>query len=296
MKKSWSILLSFILVVFLAACNQTADPVNEVGNKENANESKKSAEENKSDLTLKEVFEKTNKASQEITSLKSNMTLNQTMTMPGEEGEMKINSDVTSTIVLEPLALHQTMKMSMEGDAAEAPKENMTMDSYLTKDGFYMKDSSQNKWMKMPKELSDQIVQMSNAQTDPSKQLKDLQQFMDDFKFEQDEKHFILKLTANGQKFQDFLQKQMKEIMPEMLPEEAMNNMSYDEVKYEIFIDKETFYTTKLNSTVNMTVKVEEGKEMKTQTEMSGTYSDYNEIESITVPKEVVETAEEVSL
>jgi hypothetical protein len=218
------------------------------------------------------------------------------MTMPGEEGEMKINSDVTSTIVLEPLALHQTMKMSMEGDAAEAPKENMTMDSYLTKDGFYMKDSSQNKWMKMPKELSDQIVQMSNAQTDPSKQLKDLQQFMDDFKFEQDEKHFILKLTANGQKFQDFLQKQMKEIMPEMLPEEAMNNMSYDEVKYEIFIDKETFYTTKLNSTVNMTVKVEEGKEMKTQTEMSGTYSDYNEIESITVPKEVVETAEEVSL
>jgi hypothetical protein len=296
MKKSWSILLSFILVVFLAACNQTADPVNEVGNKENANESKKSAEENKSDLTLKEVFEKTNKASQEITSLKSNMTLNQTMTMPGEEGEMKINSDVTSTIVMEPLALHQTMKMSMEGDAAEAPKENMTMDSYLTKDGFYMKDSSQNKWMKMPKELSDQIVQMSNAQTDPSKQLKDLQQFMDDFKFEQDEKHFILKLTANGQKFQDFLQKQMKEIMPEMLPEEAMNNMSYDEVKYEIFIDKETFYTTKLNSTVNMTVKVEEGKEMKTQTEMSGTYSDYNEIESITVPKEVVETAEEVSL
>ncbi|MCP3741058.1 DUF6612 family protein [Rossellomorea sp. BNER] len=296
MKKSWSILLSFILVVFLAACNQTADPVNEEGNKENANESKKSAEENKSDLTLKEVFEKTNKASQEITSLKSNMTLNQTMTMPGEEGEMKINSDVTSTIVMEPLALHQTMKMSMEGDAAEAPKENMTMDSYLTKDGFYMKDSSQNKWMKMPKELSDQIVQMSNAQTDPSKQLKDLQQFMDDFKFEQDEKHFILKLTANGEKFQDFLQKQMKEIMPEMLPEEAMNNMSYDEVKYEIFIDKETFYTTKLNSTVNMTVKVEEGKEMKTQTVMSGTYSDYNEIESITVPKEVVETAEEVSL
>ncbi|MBM7588365.1 hypothetical protein JOC86_004963 [Bacillus pakistanensis] len=296
MKKSWSILLSFILVVFLAACNQTADPVNEEGNKENANESKKSTEESKSNLTLEEVFEKTNKASQEITSLKSNMTLNQTMTMPGEEGEMKINSDVTSSIVMEPLALHQTMKMTMEGDAAEAPMQDMTMDSYLTKDGFYMKDSSQNKWMKMPKELSDQIVQMSNAQTDPSKQLKDLQQFMEDFKFEQDDKHFILKLTANGEKFQDFLQKQMKEIMPEMLPEEAMNNMSYDEVKYEIYIDKETFYTTKLNSTVNMTIKVEEGKEMKTQTEMSGTYSDYNEIEAITVPKEVVETAEEVSL
>jgi hypothetical protein len=294
MKKLLLPLISFVLVLFLAACNQTAAPVSDDSN---SGEEKTKTEEKKAELTLKEVYEKSAKATENLKSMHSSMTMNQEMTMPGEEGTVEMESAIDSTMVMEPLAIHQIMDMSMVADGATEPMENMKMESYLTEEGFFMKDNMQNKWVKMPKEYSEQILQMSNAQTDPSQQLKDLEPFMDDFTFEQDDNHYILTLNAEGDKFNELLESTMKEVMPEMLQgqEEILQNMQFDKVQYEIFISKDTFYTTKLNSVMDMTMKIEDN-EMKTKTTLESDFDQFNEVNEIKVPKEVAETAEEISL
>ncbi len=290
MKKILGIMSAVTLTFVLAACNQTAEPTS-------TTQEKKSTKE--SELTLQEVFEKSNSVMSEVSSFRSIMKMNQVMTMPGsaeEAGNLEMQSNIDSAIIMEPMTLHQNMTMSMVAGEESVPMQDMNMESYLTDEGFFMKESVQNKWVKMPKELSDQILQTSNAQTNPSQQLESLEPFKDDFEFQQDENYYILKLNASGEKFNELIQNTIKETMPDMLQQaDGLENIGFDQVEYELFIDKETFYTMKLNSTMKMTLESPEGN-IETNTKLESKFKDYNQVEAITVPQEVVDTAEEIAL
>lgn len=150
--------------------------------------------------------------------------------------------------------------------------------------------------MKLPSELSSQILQMSEGQTNPSEQLNQLKQFVDDFEFKQDEKSYILTLKASGEKFDQFLKDNVKATMPpDMQDEAAMSDVTFNQVDYELFIDKETFYLTALNMVTDMDTDVN-GQKMNMNLDMKSTYSNYNKVESIEVPKEALENAQEVNL
>ena len=64
-------------------------------------------------------------------------------------------------------------------------------------------------------------------------------------------------------------------------------------VNYEIFIDKETFNTTALNMIMDMTMVVE-GEEMKLAQNLKSTYDNYNEVEKIEIPQEIIDNAQEM--
>lgn len=295
MKKISMLILTALMAVVLSACSETANPVDSEpasAESKNNNETEEKAEM-KSELTLQEVFEKSMEANQEIKSFATDLDLNQVMEIQGEK--MAMSSKMHMKFITEPITLHQKMTYNIELGAEGT--QSFDTEAYLTEDGFYMYEPMENMWLKMPQELSDQILQMQNAQSNPAEQLEQLKAFVDDFKFEQNDTHYILTLKAAGDKFNQFLKETMKESLPEdmLLDDEVFNSMKFNGVEYEIFVDKETFYTTDLNMLLDTETKMD-GEVMKLKQDIKAAYSDYNKIDKIKVPQEALESAQEINL
>ncbi len=286
MRKTISIIFGAMLMILLAACGQTAEPVKKDSEAKQGASEKDKADKEK-ELTLEEVFKKTEEANKDIKSFKSKMSMNQTVEIAGEKQD--INSDIDMEFVTEPMSLHQKMTMNIG-------EEKQEIDAYLTKEGFYMYEPNEKMWIKLPEELSGQILQMSEGQSNPSGQLEQLKEFVDEFDFKQDDKNYILTLKASGEKFDKFLKDNVKETLPpEMQAEDMMGDMKFNKVEYELFIDKETFYLNALNMVTDMDTEVE-GQKMNMNLDMESTYSDYNEVKNIEIPKEALENAQELDM
>ncbi len=284
--KKWSMLLAVTTLSFgLVACNETATPTSDTKKEQTSN------------LTLQEVFNKSMEQSESIKSLSANIDMTQLIEVPSQEISMETTSKMDMDMVIEPLSLYQkgTTSMTMPGMPSNEQADDMEMESYMTEQGFYMFDSMSNQWTKLPSDMYEQIMSMSQKQADPAKQLKDLEAFKDDFTFEQTDSSYVLKLAASGDKFNELIQKQLAETMPDMMVEEQelLKEMNIEKVNYEIFIDKETFNTTALNMIMDMTMVVE-GEEMKLAQNLKSTYDNYNEVEKIEIPQEIIDNAQEM--
>lgn len=298
MKKTLSIFIGFLLVFMLAACNQTAKPVENTENgSESTNENEKKNNEDNNDgktseLTLEDVLTKSTEASEDLKSFAMTMEMNQELTSAQADTALKLSSLIDMKIVTDPMAFYQKMKMT-----DDASKESFDMESYFSKDGMYLYDSAADAWMKFPAELSDQLIQMSDQQTNPAEELKKLKEFVNDFTFEQDETSYILKLTASGEKFNTFIQETVQQTLPPQLgaTNEITENMSINAIEYEIVVHKETFLPSSIKVMMEMDISAE-GETIKIVQHMNGQYSEYNEIDEITIPQEVLDTAEEIEM
>ncbi|WP_052477149.1 DUF6612 family protein [Jeotgalibacillus campisalis] len=283
MRKKWTIgLTSASLALVLAACSDPAEPVDGSNEKEN------------SDLTLEQVFNKSVQAGEDLTSMEAVIQMNQNLTLPGEEMELTTESTIEMDMVLEPMALYQ--KVETTGDGMMQSDEAMTVESYLTDDGFFMYDFTTDQWNKLPKEMSDQIIQLSNSQNQPNEQLKALEPFKDDFTFEQDDSSYILTLNASGEKFSELLLDQTSEMMPDlgmgMSAEELFKDTTFEDVMYEIVIDKESFLPSRLDMDMTMIMTME-GESLEIEQQSETVYENFNTIDEITVPQEILDSAVE---
>ncbi|MFC4410463.1 DUF6612 family protein [Chungangia koreensis] len=276
MKKFFTIAAAALLTFGLSACNDTASPTE--GSKAEGN----------SQLTLKEVFEKSIEQSGSVESLKAKIDMTQVVEIPSQELSMDMKSKMDMSMTVEPLAIYQ------KGETLIVGEENGTqqMESYMTEDGFYIYEGMSGQWTKLPPEMSEQMMSLSGQQADPSQQLKDLEQFQDDFKFEHTEKAYILRLSASGDKFNEFIKNEMEETMPDLLAGNPgmLENMDIQKVDYEIYIDKETFNPTRLNMVLEMNI-IAEGEELIIKQDLKSSFSDYNKVDEIKVPQAVIDSA-----
>lgn len=282
MKKTLAFLTGFMLIFMLAACNQTADPVNK---QEKNNEKTAEKNEKKSELTLEEVFEKSAAASESLKSFSVKMNMNQNM--KADDIDMDIQTDIDMDYVAEPMAFYQKMKLS-QGE------ETFDMESYFSEEGMFMFEPTDEQWIKFPQTMTDAFMQMAGQQQNPNEELKKLQPFVKDFTFEQDDKNFILKLNASGDKFSDFIKETASKSLPKEVAEEAPD-MKFNSAAYEIIIDKETFNPVSFNVDMDMDVTAE-GETMKMKIKVDSKYSNINKVEKITVPQEVIDNAVEMEM
>lgn len=282
MKKSLSILIGLLLVFMLAACNQTATPVNNA-----TNNNEESSKEKQSELTLEEVLEKSTAASENLKSFSVKMDMNQTISSSLDEMNMDTHSVIDMDVVMDPMTFYQKMTMTMG-------EEKVEMESYFSEEGMFFYEPSGGQWMKFPQEMADMFLQMAGEQQNPGDELKKLQKFVDDFTFEQDDKNFILKLKAAGEKFNDFIKETAMESMPaEMAGEELFNNMNIKSVDYEIVVDKETFNPVSLIMDMDMDMTIED-ETINLKQKVNAQYLNLNKIDAITVPQEVIDSAVEM--
>lgn len=286
MKKLLMAMAAGTLTLGLAACNDTAEP------KEGT------PEEKQSDLTAEEVYEKALSASQEMKSAEATVDMEQKITIPSQEVEMNTSTNMDMKMTLDPLAMHQKGTMSLNGAGGE--EMSMDIDAYVTEDGsMYMLDPQSGQWMKMSGAIPG-LEQMTGQQPDPSEQLKQLQEFAKDMKFEQDEKEYILTLAADGEKFNELIKQTLQEqLPPEMLEQmgeeeqQALENMNINELQYELHVDKETFNMTTMNMVMSMTME-EQGETFNMDMDTKTAYTNINGIEKIEVPQEVIDSAVEL--
>lgn len=274
------------LALALTGCGETATP------SDDAEPSKKS------DLTLEELFAKTTAASEEANSFHMDMVTNQTMVM-GPDMEMDMQIDMSMDMTLEPVAFYQKGTSSFVSEEMEGMPA-METEMYYTPDGMFTYDPMMDAWIKIPAgEMEELQAMMSMEQQsgDLSSQLEQLEAFQDDFTFEQSGDEFILTLDAAGEEYGKLIAEQMNQMMGdvemEVEAQEILDGMTINKIFYEIFIDKETLLPNAMNITMDFEMEMD-GETVSIQSDIQSQYSDFNGIDAITVPAEVLENAQEI--
>lgn len=281
MKKWMKGLAVGLLSVVLVACSN--DP------QEPANTKPGTDETNKSELTLEEVFNKAQEASEDLKSMHADMEMKQTISIPELEEEMETSMDIQMDLIQDPLSMHQVMKMDIPGMGG------METEMYMTEAGMFMKNPEGEEWMKLPTEDFDDIMEGMNSGADANVDFETLGEFIEDFTFEQDDNQYILKLKASGEEFKKIVEEQLDAggLMEGLGDEEldALNDMKIHELEYEIFIDKETFQTTAFNLDMDIELMVEEEATFRMKQELEAKISQINDISEIVVPQEIIDQA-----
>lgn len=166
----------------------------------------------------------------------------------------------------------------------------------MTEDGLFMHESVTNQWMKMPSEQFDAIMGQSAGQADPEEQLEALKGFINDFKFEQTDKEYKLTMDAAGEQFKQYMLEQMQQNNNMALPEDqqVLENMTFDKINYVITIDKETFDILNMYMVADLNIEID-GQSMSMKMDTKIVYNNFNGVQSIEVPQEVIDQAVEVN-
>lgn len=271
------------LALGLAACGSAAEP------KTDPETGKKVEVTNKSDMTAQEVYSKAMEVSAEQKSMHAVMDIEQNMSIPSEDMNLDSKIKMDMDMIVDPMAIHQTMSMDMGEMGAS------DMELYMTDAGFFMHDAQMDQWIKMPNDMYEEMMASMGGETDPTLDLKMFKDFKDDLTFEQTDDEYILTLNASGDKLNNLVQKLIGDAMPiegamSEEEQEVYDNMDVKSLDLTIYIDKKTFYTNAFDMDMDLTMKIEE-EEMHMVQKMKSVITKINEIDEIVVPKEVLDEA-----
>ncbi|WP_209121456.1 DUF6612 family protein [Alkalihalobacillus sp. BA299] len=239
-------------------------------------------------LSVDEVIQHSIEAMNELQSYTMEMNNEQQLEMPDEEA-FQMDMTMIADITIEPLRLYQKMTMSGLDENIEA----VETESYFTEDGMFVKDSMEGGWIKFPEEFSQDILESAKMQMNAEEQLKIFQKFSEDTQLTEDDTHYILTTRGSDENFKEMAQEVMGFIdeAGEMM-DELLSMMDIEMFTYVIYIEKDTFYQTKMDMEITMQMSME-GETMKSVQRMNGIMSNFNTVGDITIPQEVINTAEE---
>ncbi|OLO38109.1 hypothetical protein BTR23_11990 [Alkalihalophilus pseudofirmus] len=279
-----ALMASLALVLVLAACGGEPSNNDNVDNADNDNVGTV-------DLSVDEVIQKSIEAMNDLESYTMEMNNDQILEVPGEEA-FEMNMTMIADITMEPLRLYQKMTINgLEEEMAEM--ESLETESYFTEDGMFVNDQMQGGWIKFPEEFSQEILDASQMQMNAEEQLKMFQQFAEDTQLTADDAHFILTVQGSDDNFKAMAQEAMG-FMDEagVMMDELLSMMEIESFNYVIYIDKDTFYQTKMDMEISMSMTIEE-ETMKSTQRMTGVLTNFNNVGEIVIPQEVFDTAEE---
>lgn len=262
-----------------------------------------------SSITLEEVFNKAIAKQQDVKSMKATMTMTQSLEMSEGKETIRTNtsSKMTMNTVVDPMQffIEGTIAMTEpeSGEAIEVP-----LKMYMTaKDGMYMFEPTEGAWMKFPSDMFNIILDQSGVQVSAADQIEMLNVFAKDFTMQETNNAYILTLNADGEKFSQLIKEQVSALLPMMetgiegedvqeVEEEIgalFNNMSFDNVKYQLTIDKKSFDIKGIVMDMTLAMAIE-GVKMKIDQKSNIIYDEFNKITTITIPQEVLNNAKEL--
>lgn len=243
-----------------------------------------------------DVYQKAVEAGEKLESAEMDMKISQTMEGAPEMGEMVMDMDMQASIVMDPLAMHQKGTMNIEIDGMPVTSES---EMYMVEDGIYMFDSANQAWLKMDASMAEEL---SGMDQDPTEQLAMLESFMDDVEFSEEDGQYIFKFSGEGDELIEFTQQYVEEYLGTGIFAEAgadmneiLDSMTIHSIDYEIRIDNKTYDTKSVISNLDFEIAVdEEGNTMRMNQEMNAAYTGINTVDSIEVPQEVIDAAQDM--
>ncbi|CAM3962989.1 DUF6612 family protein [Saccharibacillus endophyticus] len=297
MKKLWTAVFSAMLVVSITACGnneETATTETPAATDTTAPAEAPAAEATEtpaaeepaaeaSSMSAEELLNKAQEATKELKSYNMVANIDQSMTLNGEENTSKTN--MNTDIVLDPaISGYQEIKTDAAGASTDIKQ-------YITADAVYMEVEGQ--WRKLPEEQRSQMMATLESGSNLESSFDQFKSVASDMKVTEEGDDYVLTASLSGDK--------IKSMASDMLggsdeqSAAALDQMNIEEMNLTYALNKETFYPTK--SLIDMTMSAESGEgdqamSMSMHMVMDSTISKHNEIEAITVPQDVVDSAQ----
>src|SRR5699024_3014224 len=149
----------------------------------------------------------------------------------------------------------------------------------------------------LPSELSEQIIQQSESQADLQSQLAQFDGLQDGLSVDETDDHYVLKFKSTDDSFDQVFQEAIENNMPPELGIDTsmFEDITFNDVQYELFVHKDNYYMSELNMIMDYDMEIE-GEKLNTKQNIKSTYDNYNEIDEIKVPEEVLENAVEMEM
>lgn len=196
--------------------------------------------------------------------------------------DVKILMELSGDVTHEPEAVHMNMSMGIPG-------MSMDFEIYMVDETMYMNVFGQ--WVK----AEDEEFQFDELDQLNENDLEKYKQFAETFEMTEEDDVYVLKLSESGDEFAEILKPFLEASMQDMgedtgfdedFLEEILEDIDVKEIELELHIDKETMFVTK--QTLESTMEVD-GETLELKVE--ATLSNFNEIDPIEVPKDVIENA-----
>ncbi|QHE53334.1 DUF6612 family protein [Pontibacillus sp. HMF3514] len=234
--------------------------------------------------SLQDIYNNAIEASNELNSYQMDMNMDMDMSMPGIPAQ-KTTITTKGKVVIDPMALHQTMEIM-----------GQSVEMYYTENGMYMQQPGTDQWVKAPKSMMDQLTQMSQAQQKPGEQLEQLKKYVEDFNLEEKENSFVLSVSSSEDKMKGFVKEMLKQNLPNnAINDDVLKNISIKKLDYKFTVNKDNYYPKALDLSMDLEIE-QNGEKSIIKEKIHATYSKYNEIEEITVPEEVKNNAQEMPM
>lgn len=283
MKKWTSIAVGLLAAISITACGsnsaapQEAAPAASTG----------TATQAEALPTAQELIEKVASEGANLKSFHMQSSINQDMKITAGENtqDQKLNMTIDMDYVGEPLGVYSEIVTEMPGVA-----EKTTMKQYITEKAAYMENAGT--WMKLPDATITELVEQMKAQGNPEEQLKQLSSILDEVTVSEKDGQYFMEAKISGDNVKALAEKFLSqsgaadEQLSAMLQQMNLKSM---EISY--LIDKKTYFP--LSSTVKMQMDMSmDGQSLDMSMAMDATFSKLNEVEAISIPQEVIDSAQ----
>ncbi|WP_444684102.1 DUF6612 family protein [Alkalicoccus luteus] len=240
------------------------------------------------DESAEDVLIQSAETMEEAESYRADSIIDQQIEAQGET--MNIHAESSMNITNDPMAFFQETTMTME-----EMDDTMAYNSYFhSEDGFYMEDPMTGEWMKLPDDSMNDMLSMAEAQTSPEQQLEQLRDYVSDVDMEETDDEYVIHFSGEEIDAEELLESTGGagiDGFDEMMM--MMENIDFEDFAYTVHIDKETYYQTR--GVIDITMSMEMmGETAVMQQSMDMNMYDFNEVEPIEIPQDVLDNAEEV--
>lgn len=237
------------------------------------------------EMSAVDLLQKSNEAMWSLDSYSSQTTMEITMPdiMSGESITIPIHTE--EDVTFNPFAMHQTVTTSM-------PEGEETLESYWTEDGFYQEDPMEG-WVKLPSELTEGLDELM-AMTTAGDQVAQAEALGEEMTVEDTGDAYQLSYEGDGQALMEAVLASFESMMGDegssMSLEGLMEEINFNELSYEMTIEKENFYLTHMSMHIDMEISAE-GESLNMVQNMDMAISNFNGVEPITVPENILDKA-----
>lgn len=231
---------------------------------------------------LEKIYDNAMVASENLKNYALEMNIDQTADADSQNRQ-EISYKINGEFQTEPSAFHHTTEF-----------EDNSFESYFTNQGMFVEMPSEGTWSKVSADVFNQINNLGQIQQPPAERLKKLEKYVSEFELEEQNGNYELYFSAKGKDLEGFLEEALKEMMPEnSMNAQTMESTTLNKLTYKLIISKESYYPKSFALQMDMDIK-ENDSIINLQQDIKGTYSKYNEIEEIKVPKKVIKSAKEL--
>ena len=281
--------------VALVACGNedaTTEDVSDDTSNSSQEEETTEADEQGEDINedARAILEQSIEAMDDVKSFSMDMSMDQTIEVADEE-PMETATKLKMDAIQEPLKFYQ---------AIESPDpitgETYEIEQYFADGDIYTFDPMEDQWMKMSGELMG-LNDLEDLDMSPEDQLETLIGFADEITVEDEGDRYALTINGSGDELKEIAQELASaEADPTMQAEmnQIFEGMNISKLDYVLYINKDTYFQEEMSMNLDMQMDAD-GESFTISQSSHGTFSQFNEIDEITIPSEAIENAVEMT-